>query len=128
VYGTHYIESADFQDARERGDDPDPTTGPAPAPDRTDLVIASQAGLVFGLSLEQAPTCASEQEAVSGNDTFGYGEVRMSRTVNQGKFYLTFDASGNNTGSGAPGVLEVRQELAAPRMPVTFSSWAAVYE
>jgi type IV pilus assembly protein PilY1 len=128
VYGTHYIESADFQDARERGDEPDPTTGPAPAPDRTDLVLASQAGLVFGLSLEEEPNCASEEEAVSGNDTFGYGEVRMSRTVKPGKVYLTFDASGNNTGSDARGVLEVRQELASPRMPVSFSSWAAVYE
>jgi type IV pilus assembly protein PilY1 len=128
VYGTHYIESADFQDARERGDDPNPTTGPAPAPDLTSLVIASQAGLVFGLSLEEAPTCASEEVTVSGNDTFGYGEVRMSRTVKPGKFYLTFDASGNNTGSDARGVLEVRQELASPRTPVSFSSWAAVYE
>lgn len=128
VYGAHYVESDDFDEAAERGDPPDPTTGPAPAPG-SDLVVASQPGLVFGLSLEAEPTCASEQEAVGGNDSFGYGEVRMSRTVKPGKYYLTFDASGNDSGGATSrGVFEAREELASPRLPVTFSSWAAVYE
>jgi type IV pilus assembly protein PilY1 len=128
VFGTHYIESADFADAQQRGDDPDPTTGPAPAPEQTALTIATQPGLVFGLSLQAEPTCASAQETVGGNDTFGYGEVRMSRTSNPGRYYLTFNASGNNTGSDARGVLEVKQQLATPSLPVSFSSWTAVYE
>jgi type IV pilus assembly protein PilY1 len=129
VYGAQYIESADFESAAAAGNDPDPTSGPAPAPNEDDLVIASQAGLVFGLSLEAEPTCASEEEVVSGNDSFGYGEVRMSRTVKPGKYFLTFAASGNDTGGAdSQGVLEVRQELESPRLPVTFSSWAAVYE
>jgi type IV pilus assembly protein PilY1 len=127
VYGAHYIESADFADALERDEDPNPTTGPGPAPGGDDLVIASQPGLVFGVSLEAQPTCASVEEVVSGNESFGYGEVRMSRTVNPGKYFLTFDASGNDT-NNTRGVLEVRQELDSPRLPVTFSSWAAVYE
>jgi type IV pilus assembly protein PilY1 len=129
VYGAQYIESADFEQAAADGTDPDPTSGPAPAPNEDDLVIAAQPGLVFGLSLEAEPTCASEEEAVSGNDSFGYGEVRMSRTVNPGKYFLTFAASGNDAGGAeAQGVLQVRQELESPRLPVTFSSWAAVYE
>jgi type IV pilus assembly protein PilY1 len=128
VYGAHYIESEDFQRAEARGDEPDPTTGPAKAPGGANLEIASQAGLVFGVSLEAAPTCASEAEGVDGNDAFGYGQVQMSRTVNPGKFYLTFDASGNNSGPDSRGVLEVRQELQSPQLPVSFSSWAAVYE
>jgi type IV pilus assembly protein PilY1 len=128
VYGAHYIESADFEVARERGDKPDPTTGPGPAPNRTALLITSQPGLVFGLSLEAEPTCVSEEETVGGNESFGYGAVKMSRTVKPGKYFLTFDASGNNTGSDARGVLEVRQELEHPRLPVSFSSWTAVYE
>lgn len=127
VYGAHYIESADFEQATQAGNLPNPTTGPAPAPGSDDLVIANQAGLVFGVSLEAQPTCASEEELVTGNDSFGYGEVRMSKTVNPGKYFLTFDASGNDT-QNARGVLEVRQELESPRLPVTFSSWAAVYE
>jgi hypothetical protein len=127
VYGAHYIESADFEQATGDGDDPDPTTGPAPAPNEDDLVIADQPGLVFGLSLEAEPTCASEEEVVNGEDSFGYGEVRMSRTVKPGKYFLSFAASGNDT-ENTRGVREVRQELESPRLPVTFSSWAAVYE
>jgi type IV pilus assembly protein PilY1 len=128
VYGAHYIESADFVEATERGDDPVPTTGPAPAPGEPDLEIASQPGLVFGVSLEAEPTCASEEEEVTGNETFGYGEVRMSTTVKPGKYFLSFDASGNDTVAGKRGVLDVQKELPSPRLAVTFSSWAAVYE
>jgi type IV pilus assembly protein PilY1 len=128
VYGVHYVESADFEQSAADGEDPDPTTGPGPAPGSDDIVIASQPGLVFGVSLEAEPTCAAEEELVNGNESFGYGEVRMSKTVKPGKYYLTFDASGNDTGSSSRGVLEVRQQLESPRLPVTFSSWAAVYE
>jgi type IV pilus assembly protein PilY1 len=128
VYGAHYTESLDFEAAKARHGLPDPTTGPAPAPGTTSLLIASQAGLVFGVSLESAPSCASEEVAVSGNESFGYGEVRMSTTVKPGKYYLTFDASGNNTGTDARGVLEVRQEVESPKLSVSISSWAAVYE
>lgn len=128
VYGAHYIQSADFAQALERDEDPDPTTGPARAPGSTALEIASQPGLVFGLSLEAEPTCASEEEDVDGNESFGYGTVKMSRTVKPGRYFLTFQASGNDSESSTRGVLEVRQELESPRLPVTFSSWAAVYE
>lgn len=128
VYGAHYIESEDFQRAQADDRLPNPTTGPAKAPGAENLEITSQPGLVFGVSLEAAPTCSSEEVAVSGNETFGYGEVRMSRTVKPGKFYLTFAASGNNSGANSRGVLEVKQELASPQLSVSFSSWAAVYE
>ena len=128
VYGAHYMESADYEQALQRDEDPDPTTGPGPAPGSNALLITSQPGLVFGLSLEAEPTCASEEEAVSGNESFGYGEVRMSKTVKPGRYFLTFDVSGNDSTSSSRGVLEVRQELDSPRLPVTFSSWAAVYE
>jgi type IV pilus assembly protein PilY1 len=129
VYGVHYIESSDFEEATEKEEDPDPTTGPAPAPDATSLVIASQPGLVFGVSLEQEPTCASAAEVIEGNDSFGYGEVKMSTEIHPGKYYLTFEASGNDTGgSDSRGVLEVRKELDSPKLAVTFQSWAVVYE
>jgi type IV pilus assembly protein PilY1 len=128
VYGAHYIESEDFQRALARDELPNPKLGPAKAPGALSLEIIRQAGLVFGVSLEAAPTCSSEEEAVSGNETFGYGEVRMSRTVKPGSFFLTFDASGNNSKPDSRGVLEVRQPLENPELSVSFSSWAAVYE
>jgi hypothetical protein len=129
VYGAHYIESLDFQEALARDAEPTPELGPAKAPGALNLEIVSQPGLVFGVSLEAAPACSSEEAAVGGNETFGYGEVRMSKTVTPSKFYLTFDASGNDSGGAeAQGVLEVRQELPNPQLSVSFSSWAAVYE
>jgi hypothetical protein len=128
VYGAQYIESRDFETATRNGNTPNPTTGPATAPGGTALEITRQPGLVFGLSLEAEPTCASDQEAVDGNESFGYGQVMRSRHVNPGRYYLTFDASGNNSGSGSRGVLEVRQQLDRPNLPVTFQSWAVVYE
>ena len=134
VYGVHYLESEDFADAVAAGEEPDPSTGPAPAPgiqleeSSTEPIIARRAGLVFGLSLEAEPTCTSAEEVVSGNETFGYGEVRMSRQANPGRYFLSYSASGNTTEADSRGVLEVREELPSPRLPVTFQSWAAVYE
>ncbi len=132
VFGAHFEDSRDAADAAESGDDPDPTTGPAAAPGGAALVIASKPGLVFGVSLDAEPTCSSEEEVVAGNESFGYGEVRMSTEVNPGRYFLTFEASGNNTddgsGTASRGVLEVRQQLESPRLPVTFESWAVVYE
>ena len=128
VYGAHYTESLDFEAATKDDRDPDPTTGPGLAPGETALLLKSQSGLVFGVSLEAEPSCASPEDDVTGNDSFGYGSVRMSKHVNPGKYFLSFAASGNDNDSDHLGVLEVRQELTAPRLPVTFQSWAVVYE
>lgn len=128
VYGADYIKSADYDSAIEDGQAPDPETGPAPLLDATSILLQSSPGLAFGLSLEAEPTCASEEEEITGNESFGYGEVRMSKEVKPGKYFLALDISGNDSDSAANGVLQDRIELPSPRLPVTFSSWAAVYE
>ncbi len=130
IIGTHYIQSADYEEALSSQPpvDPQPSTGPAPAPGRSNVIIRTQPGLVFGVSLEAEPSCASEIATIGGNESFGYGTVQMAQTVNPGKYFLSFDASGNTSGSSSRGVLEVRQELDSPHLPVTFDSWAVVYE
>jgi type IV pilus assembly protein PilY1 len=129
VLGMHYIESADFKDATEDDRDPDPETGPALAPNEKSFEIASQPGLVFGVSLEQEPTCASAPDVISGNDSFGYGEVKMSTEIHPGKYYLSFDASGNDEGgTESRGVFQDKKKLESPKLSVTFQSWAVVYE
>jgi type IV pilus assembly protein PilY1 len=126
VYGVHYIQSKDFEDAAADNDPPDPETGPAPAPNYSDIEIARQPGLVFGVSLEAEPSCFDEPETIADNESFGYGTVTMAKKVTPGKYYLTYGASGN---SGDPrGVLEVKQQLPSPDLAVTFDSWAVVYE
>jgi type IV pilus assembly protein PilY1 len=123
VFGAHFVDNLDVSHASLT---PSPLSGPAPAPGATSLVITSKPGLVFGVSLEAAPSCASAQETITGNDSFGYGTVSMSTTVTPARFFLTFEVSGNS--SDPRGVLEVRQELANPHLPVTFESWALIYE
>lgn len=126
VFGTHFEDSvAAVADPSDTS--PDPESGPAPAPGLTDELITSRSdGLIFGVSLEAEPTCASTEEVIDGNDSFGYGQVSMSRTVRPGRFFLTFEVSGSS--ADPRGVLEVRQELASPRLPVTFESFALIYE
>jgi type IV pilus assembly protein PilY1 len=124
VYGSHFELSVDDLNGAAV---PSPTSGPAPAPGASTPLIASRTdGMIFGVSLEAEPTCASQEEVIDGNTSFGYGSVTMSRRVNPGRFFLTFEVSGSN--ADARGVLEVRQQLTTPRIPVSFESWALVYE
>lgn len=125
VIGAHYEDNDDV--ANER-DNPSPTSGPAPVIEGEPLVIASEPGLIFGVNLEAEASCASEEEVIDGNESFGYGEVRMSTKVNPGRYFLSYGASGNNSGATSRGVLEVRQQLPTPQLAVTFESWATVYE
>jgi type IV pilus assembly protein PilY1 len=126
IYSAHYIESDDYAEAIENDDEPDPTSGPAPAPQFSTLEFVSQPGLIYGVSLEQEPTCLSEEVEIDGNDSFGYGDVNMSKTINPGKYFLSYAASGNTT--NPRGVLNTQEELPAPQLPVRFDSWAVVYE
>jgi type IV pilus assembly protein PilY1 len=126
VYGVHYIQSKDYKNAILNHVAPVPTTGPAPAPEYTDIELARQPGLVFGVSLEAEPSCFTEEAAVSGNESFGYGQVLMAKKVTPGNYFLSYGASGN--GGDPRGVLEVRQQLPSPQLAVTFDSWAVIYE
>jgi hypothetical protein len=89
-------------------------------------LITTNTGLIFGLSLEVEPTCASAETTISGNDSFGYGSVSMTTTVQPARFFLTYDVSGST--DDPRGVLEVRRELDSPHLPVSFESWAMIYE
>jgi type IV pilus assembly protein PilY1 len=117
VYGTNYINSLTLGN---------PSTGPGYAPNQTSLVLSSRSdGLTFGLSLQAEPTCTNDATTISGNDSFGYGTVSMSTIAKPGRYLLTFEVTGSN--SGSDGVLEVQQELTRPSVPVTFQSWAPIY-
>jgi len=138
VYAVHYVHSEDYREALETGVDPTPASGPEPSPDPDDpselrdsvKLVDNLAGLIFGVSVQGVPTCVDDIENVEGNDTFGYGQVTRPKTVNPGKFYLSYSASGNTTGSddNVQGVSTFTSEVPTPPLPVTFQSWALVYE
>jgi len=124
VFGTHYLDSADTQ---AENDPISPLSGPGKAPGLTDKLIATRTdGLIFGLSLQAEPTCSSTPETIAGNESFGTQEVTLSTTVKPGKMFLSYNVSG--TSAGTSGVEQVKKELADPAIPVTFQSWALVYE
>jgi type IV pilus assembly protein PilY1 len=129
VYGVHYElnksqQSAPFTDAPTSG----PGLVPGLDPPATSIEVpgSSSAGMIFGVSLEARPSCASEEETTSADESFNYGSVSSSSTVNPGQFFLSFATSG--TTEGTNGVQEQTVPLTAPRVPVTFESWALIYE
>lgn len=131
VFGAHYIESADK-------DHTDPLSGPDHSPAFSKLLIDTiDPGIVFGLNVQPDPTCKSAATTISGDDSFGYGTVQMSKQVNPGKFYLNYTVSGVRTDSGGTsdttqavsrGLTDVKTELPPPHVPVSFQSWALIYE
>jgi hypothetical protein len=125
IYGAHFEDDAETAN----GGTPSPASGPAKAPQVPDLLVDSQAsGLIFGVSVEGEPTCFSEEETFSGDDSFGYGAVTMSRTVKPGRFFLAYEVSGGDTSAATPEPPENRIELTSRHEPVSVESWAPIYE
>jgi type IV pilus assembly protein PilY1 len=132
IFGAHYIESADE-------DHTDPASGPANSPAFPDKlqIDAVDPGVVFGLNVQPDPTCKSTATNVTGDDSFGYGSIQMARQVSPGKFFLNYTVSGVRTDAGGTsdttqdvsrGLTDVKTELPPPHVPVTFQSWALIYE
>jgi type IV pilus assembly protein PilY1 len=123
VYGAEY----ELNRSLQLGDGDDETSGPGTAPDVDDLEIATRSdGMIFGVSLQAEPSCASEPEDASSDESFGYSTVQTSSTVKPGRFFLTYEVSG--TSQSTRGVQDQAVLLKAPRVPVTFESWALIYE
>ncbi|MEO8180326.1 MAG: hypothetical protein ABI895_15930 [Deltaproteobacteria bacterium] len=132
VFAAHYLESEPLNVAHNP---------PRPADGQASLVIDTRSpGMIFGLSLQADPTCKSETETVAGDESYGYGLVQMSKKVNPGKYFLTYQvsgtdrnssgaaSSGDTTQSTRKGITAVKTELDTPHAPVTFESWALIYE
>ncbi|HEU4579269.1 MAG TPA: hypothetical protein VFS67_13485 [Polyangiaceae bacterium] len=129
VYGAHYIESEE---------DDDPLSGPkkSPANFKALEIASADPGMIFGFNLQQDPTCKSTATNITGDESFGYGAVEMSRQVNPGKFFLNYTISGvpatkgsdDSTQSVSNGLTDVKTELPSPHVPVSFQSWALIYE
>jgi type IV pilus assembly protein PilY1 len=132
VFAAHYLDSEPLNV---------PHNPPKHADGQTSLVIDTRSpGMIFGLSLQADPTCKSETETVTGDESYGYGLVQMSKKVNPGKYFLTYQvsgtdrnssgaaSSGDTTQSTRKGITAVKTELDTPHAPVSFESWALIYE
>lgn len=138
VFKSDYILSLDTNSK-------DPLSGPrhvgskvgVAGADPLDTSVAK--GIIFGLSLQPDPTCRNTASAISGDDSFGYSSVDMATKVKPGKFYLNYSISGTGITSGSTsdettrseslqGITDVKSELEPPHVPVSFQSWALIYE
>ena len=86
------------------------------------------AGLIFGVSIEQQPSCATQLEEPSEDPYLGnYGEHTSTSTVNPGKFFLVSQIGGVS-GSDSNKVTTEKVELTPPRNTVWVDSWAPIFE
>lgn len=131
IWGVHYTQSLDeYNDAS----DPDPLSGPAgalPDPDGIgDPPVATdpQPGLIFGVAIEQQPTCSAEAETFTDDPYLGgYGDHSAITSINPGGFFLVYQ-TGNVSGSSTTQPPTTRLQLKTPRNTVFIDSWAPIFE
>lgn len=131
IWGLDYVLSADEVDAAETVD---PMNGAAgalpPPPDENKNLKSTQPspGVVFGVSIEQQPTCSTEIEEYQGDPYLGgYGAHTSLAAINPGKFFLAYQVGGVS-GSEANKVTTERVELRPPANTVWIDSWAPIFE
>jgi type IV pilus assembly protein PilY1 len=131
VWGLHYTHSLDYEAG---ADSIDPMSGAAgalpPASNSTTKVKSTtpSSGVVFGVSVEQQPSCSSEAETFEEDPYLGgYGSHSATSAVNPGKFFLVTQVGGAS-GSTSNSVATEKLELQPPRSTVNVDSWAPIFE
>ena len=85
-------------------------------------------GIVFGVAIEQQPTCSSEFEQFTDDPYLGgYGEHTAVSTINPGGFFLVYQVGGVS-GASASKVTTTKVSLDPPRSTVFIDSWAPIFE
>jgi type IV pilus assembly protein PilY1 len=132
----HRVWAVDFvksEDERANAMSPDPKSGPAgkwPVANASDVPpksTALQPGIVFGVAIEQQPSCSTEVETPMDDPYLGYGNYTATTAVTPGNFFLVYQVggvSGNTSGQ----VTTNKVQLEAPPSTVRFDSWAPLFE
>ncbi len=131
VWGLNYVLSADKAANALTIDPMNGAYGALPAPEGSlepEKSIEPAAGIVFGVSIEQQPSCSTELDEFSGDPYLGnYGDHTSTTTVTPGKFFLVYQVGGVS-GSESNKVTTEKQELTPPRNTVWVDSWAPIFE
>ncbi len=128
IWAVNYLQSNDEWAGAES---PDPLNGPAgmwpngaqPRRKATDLAP----GLVFGVAIEQQPSCSSELSNPTDDPYLGFGTYTSTSTVSPGGFSLVYQVggvSGNTSGT----VATTKLPLDPPPSTVSIDSWAPIFE
>jgi type IV pilus assembly protein PilY1 len=131
VWGLNYTLSADEAEGAETID---PMNGAAgglpPPPDGTEPEknTDSSPGMVFGVSIEQQPSCSSVVSDFEGDPYLGgYGEHTALSSATPAQFFLVYQVGGVS-GSTSNKVTTEKLELSAPRNTLWVDSWAPIFE
>jgi hypothetical protein len=85
-------------------------------------------GVVFGVSVEQQPSCTTANDTFANDAYLGsYGGHSATNAVTPGKFFLVTQVGGGDK-SNASSVATDKIELSPPRSTVVFDSWAPIFE
>lgn len=130
IWSVDYIQS---EDERQGVASPSPASGPAgkwPAASPTDVPPKStsiEPGVVYGVAIEQQPSCSTEVEVPSDDPYLAYGTYTSTTAVTPGNFFLVYQVggvSGNTSGQ----VNTNKVQLEAPPSSVQIDSWAPLFE
>ncbi len=86
-----------------------------------------EAGVVYGVAIEQQPSCSTEIENPSDDPYLAYGTYTSTTAVTPGNFFLVYQVggvSGNTSGQ----VNTNKVQLEAPPSTVNIDSWAPLFE
>lgn len=130
IWALDYVESEDSQ-AEEA--DPDPMSGAAgrwPAASSTDTppkATSTASGLVYGVAIQQQPSCSTEVANPTDDPYLSYGTYTATSSVTPGNFFLVYQVGGvaGNT-SGEVSTNQV--QLQAPPSTINIDSWAPIFE
>jgi len=130
IWAMDYVKS---EDERLGVASPNPMSGPAgrwpattaqqPPPKSTTVA----AGLVYGVAIEQQPSCSTEIATPTDDPYLAYGTYTSTSTVTPGNFFLVYQVggvSGNTSGD----VTTNKVALQPPPSTVTIDSWAPLFE
>lgn len=121
------------EDERTDSADPDALSGPAgkwPAATAAEAPpknTTTQPGLVYGVAIEQQPSCSTEVESPTDDPYLAYGSYTSTTAVNPGNFFLVYQVGGA-TGNTAGQVATTKVQLEAPPSTVHIDSWAPIFE
>ncbi len=129
IWGVHYTRNADEAAANPTID---PFNGPAgqlpSASTPLPKALPPEDGIIFGVGIQQQPTCASVSETFSGDPYLGgYGTHHTFTDVTPGSFQLVYQVGGVTAATESK-VTTNAVTLQPPKTPVFFNSWSRVYE
>lgn len=130
IWAVDYVKS---EDERAGASTPSPLSGAAgrwPAASAAAVppkATSTSPGLVYGVAIQQQPSCSTEIANPTDDPYLSYGTYTSTSSVTPGNFFLVYQVggvSGNTSGE----VTTNKVQLESPPSTVNIDSWAPLFE